>query len=235
MGTETALLFQRLTRSIPIVFAFSPDPLREGLVKSYQRPGGNLTGTSSRWYELLGKRLELIKEIRPSATKVALLLGPRSELALEQLFIDAPRLGLTLVQIDLGKGQVARAKSSEAASREEVAEAVRHCGASAFMFINFYGISEDMTWIQRQTGIPGVFSHPGAARGGGLLSLGISEADQLKRAAVIVSRVLQGESPSVIPVDQASSFNLIVNLAAARELKLEIPASVRLRANQVIE
>lgn len=237
MGTDVARIFQRLTRDIPVVFAFSPDPLREGLVQSYRHPGGNLTGTSSRWYELLGKRIELVKEIRPSARRVALLMGSGAvaRLAREQLASDAQRLGLALVDVTMDSNEIAEVASAKFVARSDVADALHRTKADAFFLIEFYGLAPDLEWIQRNAGIPGFFSHPGAALGGGLVSLGISGKDHLRRACAIVARVLRGEAPAVIPVDQESSFELVLNLAAARSLGIEVPVSVRLRANRVIE
>jgi putative tryptophan/tyrosine transport system substrate-binding protein len=218
------------TTTIPIVFIANPDPVGVGLVVSLARPGGNLTGLSDLHSALVAKRLELLKELVPSASRVAVLSDSSPELALQLKDVQraAPALGLTIVPVVVGApGDIDRALDI---IRKERADALSVLGTSLFA-VHRRRIA-DFAIKSRIPTISTVRRFPDA---GFLLSYGADFPDLYRRAALYVDKVLKGIRPADIPVEQPIKFELVVNLKTAKALGLTVPQSVLLRADEVIQ
>jgi ABC-type uncharacterized transport system substrate-binding protein len=219
------------TVTIPIVFSSAIDPVSRGLVASLNRPGGNLTGITRLNTELESKRLELLHEVVPNATFFGLLVNPTSSVAepiINQVQIAARSLGLGI--------QVVRASSD----REiEVAFAtVAELRADALLiasntFLN--GRSEKLAALAARHAIPAISQMREFAVGGGLMSYGSSLADAYRLIGLYVGRVLNGEKPSELPVQQVTKVEMLINLQCAKKLGLTFPLALLGRADEVIE
>jgi putative ABC transport system substrate-binding protein len=224
-GVSDALLLQRLTRVVPIVFVNVDDPVKAGLVQSFQRPGANITGVSNRSLELIGKRIELLKELRPRARRVAVLMGesPSAPLIRAELAEAARRAKLELVEVSPGKADAGKALGQ---SRADVA-------------ISFFGWSQlqrmGLAPVVEKLALPCIFPFNQSVQQGGLVSLGEKFMEGEQRGTAIIARIVKGEKPATLPVDQLSTVHLAVNLRTARALKIDIPQSIRLRADEVID
>ena len=215
------------TRTIPIVFASGADVVAAGLVSSLARPGGNATGvTIATGPELLGKRLELLKEIAPRIKRVA-YINPKS-VTTDTLRQFAARLGLTPIL-----AEVERAEDYDAAFamvKRERADALL-IGSFSINMVHSPRIVE----FAAQQRLPAAFAFPESVEAGGLVSYGIDFLDLNRRAAVYVDKILRGAKPADMPVELPSKFELVVNLKTARALGITIPQPVLLRADRVIE
>jgi putative ABC transport system substrate-binding protein len=221
----------RLTRDIPIVFFNVTDPVAWGLVDGYRRPGRNLTGVSNGLLESMVKRIELLKEVRPKARRVAWTngqgSGPKAVDAFRaELSARAAQIGLVLVDLPLPA-------SAQDVTPEAFAKAL--CDTKADGFVVYSGLPglPDMASLQKRCGIPGFSSSPRQVVSGGFASYGHSE-NAFEHALAISARVLRGEDPATIPVMQPARFDLTINLSAARELGIDVPPAVLARATEVI-
>lgn len=224
-GVGDALLLQRLTREVPIVFVNVDDPVKAGLVQSFQRPGANITGVSNRSIELIGKRIELLKELRPRARRVAVLMGegPSAPLIRAELAEAARRANLELVEVPPGKADAGKALSQ---SRADV----------AVSFLSWPQLQRaGLAAVVEKLALPCIFPFNQSVQQGALISLGEKFREGEQRGTAIIARIVKGEKPESIPVDQLSSIHLAVNLRTARALKIDVPPSIRLRADEVIE
>lgn len=219
------------TRTIPIVFAVSGDPVKERLVASLDRPGGNVTGLSSIGPDVLGKQLELFKEIVPKLSRVAVLHDPAhaGHPAMFQGGEPAARaLGLKLVRVDAGdRASLERAFRRIAEERFEGALVLR---GGAFLHFR-----EHIARLAAENAIPTIAGHAEEAEAGLLFAYGTDVPDLYRRAATYVARILAGASPAELPVEQPTQFELVVNLKTAKALGLVVPQPVLLRASRVIE
>lgn len=225
-GTNWALMFKRLTRDIPVVFMELADPVGLGLVENLRRPGGNFTGAASRNDELIVKRLELLKELVPSAKRVAILTydAPIPASILREFESGARQLGLDPVRVAL-----ARPTTPAAA-----AQALRNARADVvYCAMSYYG-SADIVRNPDRLRLPAVFFHHHTVDDGGLISLGEWWLDPDNRAIDIAARILRGADPATIPVNQLDKPYLAVNLKTARTLGIEVPKSILTRADHVI-
>ena len=230
-ATPPSLSAKQATRTIPIVFAGIADPVGAGLITNFARPGGNITGVASISAELGGKRLGLLKEVTPKASRVAVLYNPADRanvLILKQLQESAPALALTLQPVEVrGPGEF---DSAFVAMTRERAHAL-------------FGVPGVLTFEHRKTivdlaakhRIPAMWGHRQFVEAGGLMSYAVNFYDQVRRAATYVDKILKGAKPGDLPVEQPTKFELIINLKAAKALGLTIPPSVLARADQVIE
>jgi len=224
-GSRDALLLQRLTREVPIVFVNVDDPVKVGLVQSFQRPGANITGVTNRSLELIGKRIELLKELRPRARRIAVLVGegPSASLIRTELAEAARRTNLERVEVAPGNASAAKTLSQ---SRADVA-------------ISFFSWSQlqraGLVAVLEKLALPCIFPFNHSVQEGGLISLGEKFREGEQRGTAIIVRILKGEKPETLPVDQLSTVYLALNLRTARALKIDIPPSIRLRADEVIE
>jgi len=233
-GTPHALAAQQATRTIPIVLTGAGDPVASGLVSSLARPGGNVTGLSMLTPELVGKRLELLKQAVPGVSRVAVLwqpgdYGERTEKdILKEAEVTARALGVRLQVVEArGPQDFDRAFSDMTRAR---AGALIVLGSS--MFFTERRRLVDLTAKHR---LPGVYSARDSVDVGGLMSYGANLADMFRRAATYVDKILKGAKPGDLPVEQPTNFELVINLKTAKALGLTIPQSLLLRADQVIE
>ena len=219
------------TGTIPIVFTTALDPVQLGLVAALNRPGGNLTGVTTLNVELLPKRIELLHQLRPAATDVALLVNPTNPSA-EALSRDshaaARSLGLQLHVLE--------------ASSESDFELVftiltrMHAGGLVIGPDPFFvGRSARLAALALRQAVPTVFEFRQFVAAGGLMSYGGSLTDVYRLAGVYVGRVLKGEKPADLPVHQSTKVELMINLKTARALGLEMPPTLLARADEVIE
>jgi ABC-type uncharacterized transport system substrate-binding protein len=218
------------TSVIPIVFQTGSDPVKDGLVASMNRPGGNVTGVSRLSVSLGPKRLELLRELVPQATVMAVLVNPTNqagELQLLEMQEPARSLGLKLI--------VLRA-STERELDTAFATLVQQ-GVGALLVVNdpfFLSWSELLVALAARHAVPASYSDRADAVAGGLMSYGASLADSFRQAGVYVGRILKGEKPADLPVLQSTKFELVINLKTAKALGLTVPLVMQMTA-EVIE
>ena len=226
-----AMAAKAATTSIPIVFGVGFDPVRLGLVASLNRPGGNLTGVSILSVELLPKRLELLHGLVPAATIIALLVNPNNpnaETLSKEAQAAARELGLHLLVLNA---------STERDFDTAFATLVRQragalvIGADGF----FVGRSAHLGALTVRHAVPTIFQTRVFAVAGGLMSYGGSSTDASRLMAVYAGRILKGEKPADLPIQQSAKFELIINLKTAKSLGLEVPPTLLARADEVIE
>jgi len=228
--TVSAVTAHKATQSIPIVFAVVGDPIGDGLVESLARPGGNVTGMSTISVELGAKRLELLKEAFPTTSRVAVLYNPTdstNRLQLKSALRAAESLGVTLIPVAVARGedfQVAFATVSR-----ERADAVFVMEGP----LKFTWKKEIVEWV-RQLRLPAIYSLREFVDAGGLMAYSVNTADQFRRAAGYVAKILKGAKPSDLPVEQPIRVDLVINLKAAKAENRTIPKSMLLRADEVI-
>ena len=232
-GTLGPRVAQQATRTIPIVFA-AGDPVGSGLVTSLARPGGNVTGLSSLGPELVGKRLELLKQAVPGGDRVAVLflpgaLGERTDKdMLTGAAVAARALGVRLQFVDArGPDEFARAFSDMSIAR---------AGALAVLPSNrFLREHRRLVDLAAKNRLPAVYTSREFVDAGGLMAYGPDLADMFRRAATYVDKILKGAKPGDLPVEQPTKFELVVNLKTAKALGLTIPQPVLGRAAHIIE
>jgi putative tryptophan/tyrosine transport system substrate-binding protein len=229
-GTTAIRRAQHATTTIPIVMAVSGDPVGEGLVASLARPGGNITGLSSRAPELSGKRLELLKEAVPHFSRVAALWHRDAPVGsyLQETQAAAQALGLQLQAL---------AVRSPDEFDQAFAEMTR-AHADALVLIPsalFFSHRTQLGTLAMQHRLPTMFLEREFVEAGGLMAYGPSLADLSRRAATYVHKILQGAKPADLPVEQPTKFELIINLKTAKELGLTIPSAVLFQADKVMK
>ena len=233
-GTVAALAAKQATRTIAIVFPVAADPVASGLVTSLARPAGNVTGLSLLASELVGKCMEQLKQAVPAVSRVAVLwqpaaLGERTEKDMLKGANDAGRaLGLRLQFVEArGPDDFDRAFSDMTRAR---------AGAlTIFATPMFNSERRHLVDLAAKNRLPAVYPYREAVEAGGLMSYGPNGADMFRRAATYVDRILKGAKPGDLPVEQATKFDLVINLKTAKSLGLTIPPSLLQRADQVIE
>ena len=220
----------RATSTIPIVMVLGADPVRNGLIDSYARPGRNVTGLSSdAGQQMHGKHLELLKELVPGLRRVAVLV--QEGLGEDPAAIDeaARSLGIQLVAVP---------KVTRPEDIEPTFAAMKRGGAQAYLGIGgsvLFNRSAQVAALALQYRLPGVHWLSSWVRNGALLSYGFHLSTLYKRSAWYVARILQGTKPADLPVEQPSRFEMAINLKTARALGLVVPQSLLLRADEVIE
>jgi putative tryptophan/tyrosine transport system substrate-binding protein len=222
---------REITRTVPIVFAVVADPVGAGYVESLARPGANMTGFAAQDYALSGKSLELLKEIVPQLTRVAVLrdsaiaAGPGQFGALQSV---APSLGVELRPIDVH--DPTEIEHGVAAFAKGPNHGLIVTGSPSATLHRDLIIS-----LAARHRLPAVYYERLYAIGGGLISYGPNYLDQCRRAAGYVDRILKGEKPADLPVQAPTKYELVINLKAARALGIEIPPMLLARADEVIE
>jgi putative ABC transport system substrate-binding protein len=219
------------TRTIPIVMASNADPVVMGMVGSLARPGGNVTGLSQISSELAGKRLELLKQIVPSLSRVAVMWNPGgrgSTINWQEMQLPARRLGLELHSLET---------RSPSDFDQAFADASRaHVGALAIMPSPlFAGNLRRIADLAIRSRLPAIFNLREFVDAGGLVAYGPNRTDEFRRAATYVDKILKGAKPSDLPVEQPTKFELVINLKTAKALGLTIPQSLLLRADEVVQ
>jgi len=225
-------LANRLPASIPVVFTVVPDPVGQGLVASLARPGGNITGLTDTHAELVPKRLELIRQVAPAASRVAVLLYPNrmSLLQLRSAQAAAPAQGLTILPVEVAGPEPADIQRTFAGIERE--------RAGVILVIGEPTVSAHRSRISEfaiEHRLPAVGTVREWAAAGFLLSYGANFHDLWRRAAAYVDRILKGAKPADLPVEQPTKFDLVVNLKTARAIGLTIAPPLLLRADEVIE
>jgi putative ABC transport system substrate-binding protein len=230
-GSPAALAAKSATATIPIVFQVGVDPVEVGLVASLGRPGGNITGATMLAVELGSKRLELLKQLVPASTLIGALVNPRSPgTAKEMRDLQDAATALAL-----------RVRVVEASSESQIVEAfseLRRLAVSG-LWIGadplFNGQSSQLASLAVQHGIPAIYQFREFAAAGGLISYGGSITDAYHQAGVYSGRILKGDKPENLPVQQSTKVELIFNLKTAKLLALEVPPAILARADEVIE
>jgi ABC-type uncharacterized transport system substrate-binding protein len=231
-GLPGALAAKASTATIPIVLQIADDPVQLGLVASLGRPGGNITGVTSLHVELTAKLLELLHELVPNATAVALLVNPansaRAQSTTREAQAAARRLGLEL--------HVLHASAEREFDAAFASLVQLRAGALAIIPDSlFFGRSGHLGALALRHAIPAIAPYRDFAAAGGLMSYGTSNANQFRQVGIYTGRILKGEKPADLPVQQAVKLDLIINLKAAKALGLDVPMSMLMRVDEVIE
>lgn len=229
-STPTALAAKRATSTIPIVFAVVADPLGAGLIANLARPGGNITGVTSSSAELGGKRLGLLREVVPKASRVAVLYNPAdasNTLIVNQLRDSAPILGLALQPLEVREpGDFTNAFL--AMNRERISAMFGAAG----VLTNEY--KDVLVHLAAKGQVTAIWGHRQFVDAGGFMSYSVNRYHQYEQASIYVDKILKGAKPGDLPVEQPTRYELVVNLKAAQALGLKVPQSVLLRADEVI-
>jgi putative ABC transport system substrate-binding protein len=229
-GTPGTLAAKRATTAIPIVILYVGDAVAAGVVASLRQPGGNITGSTYFLPQLFAKRLELLKEVMPHITEVAVLVKPDNPLylsMLQGLEIAANSLNIGLQRFDAQRPSEFEAAFLAMAKRRVDAVVI----AEDAVFLSNVGAIADLA--ARQSLPLAGFNE--VAEAGGLIGYGVNFHAMCQRGAAFVDKVFRGAHPADIPVEQATKFETVVNLRAAKTLSVTIPTSILLRADQVIE
>jgi putative ABC transport system substrate-binding protein len=230
-GTLAPLAAKRATSTIPIVLTSAGDPLGSGLVTNLARPGENVTGLSLMQSDVGGKRLEMLKEAVPQASRVGILwnaANPYSAIVFKEAQSAAPILGIQL-------------QSVEVRSPDDFDLALRalmqlNLGALITVGDPFvYAYRKRIADFAASTGLPAIYSSREFVEAGGLMAYGAHLADLNRRAAGYVDKIFKGAKPSDLPIEQPTKFELVINLKTAKALGLEIPPTLLARADEVIE
>jgi putative ABC transport system substrate-binding protein len=229
--TPDALAGAKATKTIPIVMVSPGDPIATGLIASLARPGGNVTGMSQMLTELVGKRLELLKDAAPSISHVAVLWNPRdpiSVVAWRELQAPARQLGIELYSLEVHSGDQFDVAFASAAG----ANVGAIMAMPAPIFVDNEKRIADFAAANR---LPSIFHLPEFVHVGGLLSYGPNRSDLFRRAASYVDKILKGANPADLPVEQPTKFELVINLNTAKTLGLTVPPLLLAVASEVIE
>jgi putative ABC transport system substrate-binding protein len=219
------------TSAIPIVFQTGGDPVRDGLVTSMNRPGGNVTGVSRLSVTLAPKRLELLRELSPRASVIGFLVNPtnpRSELVVQQMEEPARALGLKVHVL----------KASTEGELDSVFASSVQLGIGALLIAqepSYLRWRGQITALAARYTIPAAYGQREYAAAGGLMSYDASVSDSFRQVGVYVGRILKGEKPADLPVMQPTKFELVINLKTAKALGLDVPDRLLVAADEVIE
>jgi putative ABC transport system substrate-binding protein len=231
-GISAVLAAKSATTTIPIVFVAAEDPVKLGLVASLARPGGNLTGINFLSSEVVAKRLELLRELVPAATRVAVLINPTnaadSESTLREVAAAGRAIGLQIQLLNASTSQ--EIEAAFATFLRERPDAL-FVGPDPF----FQSRRVQFAVLAARHQVPATYAGRGYAEAGGLMSYGSNITDAWRQVGVYIGRILKGDKPADLPVTQASKFELVINLPTVRALGLEVPPMLLARADQVIE
>jgi putative ABC transport system substrate-binding protein len=221
---------KQATATIPIVMTFDSDPVGSGFIASLARPGGNITGLSALTPELSGKQLELLKEIIPKVSRVAVLGNsnePANPKTLKEMELAAGVLGIRVLSLDV------RGSRDIEPAFEETTKA----RADALVVLPSFVLSDQRTKVANlamKSRIPAIYFREAFVEADGLMSYGTSFPDLARRAATYVDKILKGAKPAELPVEQPTKFELVINLKTAKQIGLTIPPNVLARADKVI-
>jgi putative ABC transport system substrate-binding protein len=230
-STSSVVAARAATKSIPIVFSVSSDPVQLGLVDSLSKPGGNVTGSTNLGVEAESKRVELLRELLPSAKVIALLVHPANP-GVERQISDHEGAARTL-GLQLHVLRVAAESDIEGAFKK-----FGQFGAEALVIgpDNFLNArSQQLGALALQYRVPAIFNDRPFAAAGGLISYGASITDQYRIAGIYAGRILKGEKPADLPVQQSTKVQLVINLKTAKALGLDVPPTLLARADELIE
>jgi putative tryptophan/tyrosine transport system substrate-binding protein len=232
LGTVVASAVQKVSHSIPVVFTQVSDPVQAGIVSSLAHPAGNITGFTTYEYSMVGKWLEILKEISPSTSRVLLLLNPENV----PQWTGYTRFSKSLAEgrgIEIDPGPVRNGDEIEgrieAFSRKQNGGLIVPPDAVTAVHLRL------IIALSAQHRVPAVYPYRNWAASGGLLSYGIDVVDQFRQASRYVGRILKGEKPADLPIQAPTEFKVVINLKTAKALGLAVPPSLLARADEVIE
>jgi ABC-type uncharacterized transport system substrate-binding protein len=226
-GTRAA---KKATTTVPIVMAHDPDPLGSGFIASLARPGGNITGLSSLVAQLGGKRLELLRELIPKLSRVAVLgtsTNPSNVQMATEIEVAARPIGIRIQFVDVQDSK--EIEGGFRAATKAHAEALFVLGNPV---LNAH--RTEVADLALKSRLPAVYGQPDLMAAGGLMFYGASITEMFRRAAIYVDKILKGAKPADLPVEQPTKFELIINLKTAKQIGLIIPPNVLARADKVI-
>ena len=230
MGSNVTQAAKNATGTIPIVMTYVSDPVGSGFVASLARPAGNITGLTNFGPELSGKRLELLKEILPKTSRVAILLNPAASIQpflVREMQPPAAALGIKLLPLEH------RGRSPKQV--EEAFESLKNSRPDALMVLPpLSTATKGIVELAVKHRLPTTYHWKEYVEAGGLMYYGADLPDMYRRAATYVDRILKGTKPADLPVEQPTKFELIINLKTAKQIGLTIPPSVLVRADKVI-
>jgi putative ABC transport system substrate-binding protein len=230
-GTPSTLAARNATATIPIVFMAGGDPVELGLVDSFAKPGGNLTGFTIVSAELMPKRLELLSELVPQAGVIALLVNPNNATA-ERVVTDVQEAARARrVQLHILKSSTEGALETAFASLAQLQAGALLVGTDSF----FFNRRDQLVALAARHAVPVMYEWRGFVASGGLISYGTSLTAVFRQVGVYVGRILKGAKPSDLPVQRPTTFELVVNLKTAKALGLTIPQMILARVDEVIE
>ena len=231
-STAAARAAKAATKSIPIVFLIGSDPVEIGLVASLNRPGGNLTGLAILSITVLAKRLELLHELVPTVTSIACLVDPSNrvatEAAIRELQVAALALGLRLVIVNASNQN--EFETAFATTARERAGALVVASDPVF-----HSHADRLVALAADQRMPAIFAWPEVAEAGGLMSYGTDFPNAWRQLGVYAGRVLKGDKPADLPVEQVTKMELVLNTKTAKALGLTFPTALLVRADEVIE
>ena len=231
-ATPTALAAKAATGTIPIVFVLGSDPVQFGLVQSLARPGGNVTGVTVLDVELVPKAFELLHELVPAAATIAVLVNPNN------LLVEAQARGSQIAAHNLGVDLLVLNASSQSEIDAAFTTLVEQ-RADALLVTGeplFFGTARDqLIALAARHAVPTIYQFRQLTVAGGLMSYGTSLADAQRISGVYAGRILRGERPADLPVQQSTKVELVINLKTAQALGLTVPPSILARADEVIE
>jgi ABC-type uncharacterized transport system substrate-binding protein len=230
-GDPAAHAAKKATTAIPIVIVTSPDPVGTGLIASLAHPGGNVTGLSDFHGGVVTKRLELLKDVAPLASRIAVLLNPANPsnpIQLKDIQAAAPAFRVTLISLEVkGPDDIAPAFTTIVKERP---------GALLVLGDRLFATNQtQIIELAVKNRLPTIYSQRLYVEAGGLMSYGANFTDQYRRAAIYVDKILKGAKPADLPVEQPTKFELVINLKTAKQIGLTIPQSVLYRADKVIK
>jgi putative ABC transport system substrate-binding protein len=230
-GDGPALAAKNATSTIPIIFSSGIDPVRAGLVGSFARPGGNLTGVSGMNIELLPKRIELLSELVPQAGVIALLVNPNNPSTEAHIRVVQEAAGAKGLQLDILKAGTESEIDAVFASLVPLQAGALVVSTDTF----FYSVRDQLVALAARDAIPAIYFSREFAAGGGLISYGPSFSANYRQLGTYAGRILKGAKPADLPVQQSTTFELVINLKTAKALGVTIPPLILARADEVIE
>jgi putative ABC transport system substrate-binding protein len=234
VGPTNALVpLKKETDSIPIVFVQVSDPLGRGIVASIARPTGNVTGFSNLEFSLIGKYLQILKEMAPSTKRVAVLIHTSNAVSANwfRMFNTvAPSFAIEPITAPVrDRSDIER--TIESLAREPNGGLI----LPGDSYVDNLDVRKFIVGLAASHRLPALYTNPGFARDGGLMSYGVDQLDQFRGAASYVSRILKGETPADLPIQQPTKFEFVINLKTARALGLTVPLTLQTSADEVIE
>jgi putative ABC transport system substrate-binding protein len=231
-GAPATLAAKAATTTIPIVFQTALDPVQSGIVASLNRPGGNLTGVSSLNLELMPKRLELLHELVPTAKIIALLINPTSSAIAGTLTNEVQEAARTFgLELHVLRASTDRDLDTVLTSLTRLRASGLVIGTDAF----FNNRSEQLAALALRLAVPAIYQFREFAEAGGVMSYGGSNIEGQRLVGVYVGRILKGEKPGDLPVQQSTKIELIINMKTAKALGLTVPLTLLGRADEIIE
>ena len=232
LSTAATLAAKAATTTIPVVFSIGSDPVEIGLVASLNRPGGNVTGVVTMNSELGAKRLGLLQELLPTATRFAVLINPKPRRLAEAIIADVQAAASAIGrQVEVLATSTSR--EIDTAFATLVQKRIDALLVSPDLFLDTR--RAQILVLAARHALPVIYPHREEAIAGGLMSYGSSIADVSHQLGIYTGRILKGEKPADLPVARASKFEFVINLQTARTLGIEIPATLLSQANEVIE